>query len=108
MTRNINPKTGLEYNNKRGYLRGTPEYNRNNILMQYYRISLKEWEVLFASQGFACKICGSYEHRGKNWHTDHNHETGKVRGILCNWCNTALGKFQEDEWILLQAIQYLR
>lgn len=39
-----------------------------------------------------------------NWHTDHCHTTGKVRGILCGWCNTALGKFQEDPNILKSAI----
>ena len=105
--RNINPETGLGFNNKRGYLRGTSEYNRNHGLIRYYGITLQEWESLFNSQSRLCKICGSDEHRGKNWHTDHDHKTGKVRGILCNWCNTALGKFQESEDILKKAIAYL-
>lgn len=103
----LNPETGLGYNNKRGFRHGTADYNRNNGLLQHYGISLQEWEVIFANQTHVCKICGSREHRGKNWHTDHNHDTGKIRGILCNWCNTALGKFQEDTRILRRAIEYL-
>jgi hypothetical protein len=103
----LNPHTGLGYNNKRGYLRGTWEYNRNHSLLQHYGISLQEWYQIFDAQGNVCKICNSTEPHGKNWHTDHNHLTGKIRGILCGWCNTALGKFQENQQIIEKAIEYL-
>lgn len=105
--RNISPETGLGYNNKRGYRRGTWEYNRNHALLQHYGISLQEWYTLFDQQNNICAICGADQPRGKNWHTDHNHKTGKVRGILCGWCNTALGKFQESEDIMRKAVKYL-
>lgn len=107
VTRNINPETGLGFNNKRGYLRGTPEYLRNHGLLRAYGISLQDWLVLFKGQGSVCKICGSSNPSGKNWHTDHDHRTGKIRGILCGCCNTGLGKFREDKNIMMKAIKYL-
>lgn len=107
MTRNIDPLTGLGYNNKQGYLRGTWEYNRNHSLRRYYKIDLTEWYAIFKNQGNVCAICGGDDPRGKNWHTDHNHVTGKVRGILCGCCNTALGKFNEDKKLLEKAALYL-
>jgi len=38
---------------------------------------------------------------------DHNHKTGKLRGILCSLCNSAIGQLRESEDILLSAISYL-
>ena len=38
---------------------------------------------------------------------DHNHKTGRVRGILCSFCNTALGKFDDSVGLLARAIEYL-
>ena len=53
-----------------------------------------------------CNICGSSEEgRGFKMNVDHDHETGIVRGLLCNSCNRGLGLLGEDN--LLKAIQYL-
>ena len=63
---------------------------------------------LLDKQKGCCAICGLHEleHNGK-LHVDHNHETGKVRGLLCTRCNTALGKFKESPTILESAVKYL-
>lgn len=87
--------------------RKSPERARHNNLLKNYGISLVEWETLFENQGRECAICASKEPHGKNWHTDHCHKTNKVRGVLCGWCNTAIGKLQERPELFLKAIQYL-
>lgn len=71
------------------------------------------WSALFVSQGNACAICRSTETkpgRGGHpqWHTDHDHATGKVRGILCHSCNTGIGLLRDDAGLLEAAAAYLR
>jgi hypothetical protein len=73
------------------------------------RLGLKpgDYERMLARQGGACAICGSPpgKHRLA---IDHNHETGKVRGLLCIRCNTALGSLRDDETLLHRALAYLK
>jgi len=93
---------GLEYykNNK--------EKHRNSTLKVKYGISLEEYNVLFEKQEYKCAICGiEKSENGKTLHCDHNHKTGKVRGLLCFKCNTGLGNFNDNVEVLLKAISYL-
>lgn len=57
-----------------------------------------------------CAICGTLEEDvpGKRLHLDHDHQSGRVRGLLCTNCNTGLGQFKDDPERLLAAIRYLR
>lgn len=50
-----------------------------------------------------CVICGD----GGKLVVDHDHQTGKVRGMLCNHCNRGLGHFRDDPTLLEFAAQYL-
>lgn len=50
-----------------------------------------------------CEICG----KGGRIHLDHDHETGKFRGVLCQGCNTGIGQFYEDVQVMQVAIEYL-
>jgi Recombination endonuclease VII. len=86
---------------------GSYEYNRDRNLFNKYGLTLEQWVELFKSQGEVCAICGTDKKRGHNWHTDHCHTTGKVRGILCGWCNTGIGKLQENPEIFRKALEYL-
>jgi hypothetical protein len=104
----IDPNTGLGVNNYSGYLANTTIWRRHHQLRKNYGITLVQWEEIFDKQGRVCAICGTDQPRGKNWHTDHDHSTKLIRGILCGWCNTGIGKLQESEEIMLKALKYLK
>lgn len=57
-----------------------------------------------------CEICGTDKPGGRfnNWHIDHDHDSGIVRGVLCALCNTGIGMFRDDPELLLRAVEYLR
>lgn len=62
------------------------------------------------AQGDRCAICGSLDIGvigQANWPIDHDHNTGKVRGLICNFCNKGLGNFKDDPSILRAAAEYL-
>tara|TARA_B100000287_G_C20148749_1_gene589280 strand:+ start:56 stop:520 length:465 start_codon:yes stop_codon:yes gene_type:complete len=111
-------------NNKGYYKLSRKEYNkkyydnpvnklkrRETHLKKVYGIDLSEYNRLLESQDYACCICRT-KHPGNkggggNFHVDHCHETGRVRGLLCSSCNTALGSFKEDPSVLYKAADYL-
>jgi Recombination endonuclease VII len=64
---------------------------RAYTLKALYGMTVEAWDRMFYAQDQRCAICRIGEHGGRGWATDHNHETGKVRGILCHKCNLALG-----------------
>lgn len=70
-----------------------------------YGLESEEYKQLLIEQAGRCKIC--QRAGGRKLVIDHSHETGKVRGLLCHSCNTALGKFQDSPVILMEAINYL-
>ena len=56
-----------------------------------------------------CLICKcDLPERLASRHLDHDHETGKIRGVLCIDCNHGLGKFRDEPDLLLRAVVYLR
>lgn len=60
----------------------------------------REWfEETLEAQGGVCKICGQTNDSGKRLHVDHDHGTGKVRGLLCFRCNHRLGVLENREWV---------
>ena len=72
-----------------------------------YGITLEDYNQMYDLQSGVCKICGQAETNGKRIAIDHNHITGKVRGLLCNHCNIGLGKFFDNPQLLQSAINYL-
>jgi hypothetical protein len=87
-----------------------PDVLRNYYLKYEYGVTVREWEALFEAQDKKCAICRSVKpHRKKAiWHTDHDHKTGKVRGILCSHCNQMIGMAHEDPAIMLAGAAYLK
>lgn len=75
------------------------EEHRKHHLRWRYGITHEEYERMLAEQGGGCAVCGSTEignKKAKHFHVDHCHTTGKVRGLLCSGCNTAIGQAAED------------
>lgn len=68
-----------------------------------YGLTTEDYENLQVAQQWRCAIC----EKEKQLIVDHNHSTGKVRGLLCNPCNQALGLFKDDPARLRSAIAYL-
>lgn len=85
-------------------------YARRKNLEREYGITPDVFTAILESQGGVCAICGevtSVDSKGRGWHVDHNHKTGKTRGILCRLCNLGIGSFREDAKYLAAAIAYL-
>jgi hypothetical protein len=110
-----------EYNKR---YRHSPEYMRewrkNNPLKSYlynikakHGITKKEYDKLFEESNGLCSVCRKPEQLQwkdgsiKRLALDHNHKTGKIRGLLCNGCNRALGYIHDDPDIARQLAKYL-
>jgi hypothetical protein len=72
-----------------------------------YGLSPQAFADLLSAQGGACAICGSKDFGKRGPHVDHDHATGEVRGILCHWCNIAVGCLRDDPKRALAAADYL-
>lgn len=77
--------------------------SRHYHLKQKYGIGADEFDALLALQGELCPICQTRA----AVHVDHDHETGTVRGILCEPCNGGLGQFRDDPALIEEALKYI-
>lgn len=78
---------------------------RNRKFKLLYGIDHDDYDRMYEEQDGKCYICRT---EYPVLFVDHNHETGNVRALLCNNCNTGLGLFKENEESLTSAIRYLR
>jgi hypothetical protein len=74
-----------------------------DVWLKRYGITSKDFETMLEKQNGACAVCK----KKKKLCVDHDHETGKVRGLLCRACNTAIGNLGDSHEGLLNAAQYL-
>ena len=95
----------------KGYWKNNPvpkEVQREKNLRKSFGIGIEDYDELMEAQKGACAICGTTQcASGRNFAVDHCHSTGVIRGLLCKFCNTALGQFQDSPDILAKAIIYL-
>ena len=77
---------------------------RKYALSHDYGLTLEKFDALVVSQNGRCAICGDRDELV----VDHDHETGCLRGLLCQHCNTGLGRFRDNLNSLQKAIDYLR
>lgn len=71
-----------------------------------YGLTVEEFDRMVASQNGLCAICQKPP-EGDRLFVDHNHATEKIRQLLCNKCNSGLGMFCDDRFLLTKAIEYL-
>jgi hypothetical protein len=82
------------------------ELQKKRLLQNKYGMTLDDYNQKLNSQGGGCEICkGAINGKGG---VDHNHKTGKIRGILCHHCNSAIGNLNDDIRLLNEAINYLK
>lgn len=95
---------------KKAYNLDKQDYIRYKRLYAKYGVT-KEWYFeQLEKQDHKCAICSCEEPKGNgnvHFHVDHCHSTGKVRGLLCSSCNTALGNFKDSTQLMLKAIEYI-
>ena len=85
--------------------------SRKHSIARNYGVSLEDYDSLLKKQEGKCAICccdhnignGGYPH----FSIDHDHITGKIRGLLCNSCNFAIGLFKDNIDVLMRAVNYL-
>lgn len=100
---------------KSAHLEEIKEYKRAWSLRERYSMSVEEYEKLLGVQQSRCAICARDERAVdprttalRKLSVDHDHVTGKVRGLLCGSCNRALGLFGDDPEVLAAAETYVR
>jgi hypothetical protein len=87
-------------------------YTRQYDLMKTYGITTDQYNELLANQSGVCAICksskpSSESSRKKFFCVDHCHNTGEIRGLLCDSCNRGIGLLKDSVEILKQATEYL-
>jgi len=75
-----------------------------------YGLTIEQYDDILKKQNYVCAICGKSEKNSSKsvLSIDHNHTTGKVRGLLCDSCNRGLGYFYDNVSFLNNAIDYLK
>jgi hypothetical protein len=109
-------------NSKRLNIKAREDYKNNpemakkskgRGLKSRHSITLEQFDQMRFDQDWCCKNCGVNESdlleiTGKGLAVDHNHKTGKIRGLLCILCNTLMGASRDNLYFLQNAINYLK
>lgn len=91
--------------------RSADEHRRRN-LEKAYGLTVEQYSEMLAAQGGVCKIClepsrAIRQGKLRPLFVDHNHKTGKIRGLLCMSCNAAISQARDNVEVLKAAIKYL-
>lgn len=85
------------------------EYARRTNLKRRYGITVEEFDALLEQQNGGCAVCGEMDHDelGRRLAVDHDHDTKRVRGLLCQRCNRAVGLLKDNPELALRMSRYL-
>ena len=114
-----NNKQKRKKNDKKYYLKNKHRIkewvlkNRDKIkdfsLKKRFNITLEQYNEMFTKQNGRCKICSKHQSEiARSLSVDHDHITGKVRGLLCSNCNCVLGLVKDSVDILEKSKLYLQ
>jgi hypothetical protein len=98
---------------KENYRLRTPQQRRAAYIHKKYGLTWEKYLSMLELQDNKCAICNRFiESMGKlnlktAAHIDHNHQTKKINGLLCHWCNCGLGYFGDDLALIEKAKDYL-
>lgn len=84
------------------------EHALQNQHKRKFGITAEESKALLKAQGYKCAICGRKRSKKRKLAIDHNHTTGKMRGIICIQCNSMLGHAKDNIETLKSAIVYIK
>ncbi len=98
-----NPEKWVAYRDR--YKAKHPGIHSQHQRKHRYGLTDSDYVALLLAHDNKCAVCGQ---EPKRPHVDHDHVTGKVRGILCSRCNQGLGMFDDDPQRLIAAIDYLK
>jgi len=109
----LTPERNAAY--QKAWRDANPHAHRASHMRRNYDITLDQYDVMLKRQGGACAICKAEESRyarvkdgsTRRLCVDHDHKTGKVRGLLCGDCNVALGAMKDSRENFLAAVAYL-
>jgi len=108
--------TGVDSRDRAAYekahRKANPDYYADYDLRRDFGISLAQYNEMLKSQGGVCAICEQTERTTRNGKfkrlaVDHDHVTGKIRGLLCAHCNHAIGKLGDDPALIRKAAEYV-
>jgi hypothetical protein len=88
-----------------GRNRGPTARRRENL--RRFGLGVEDYDAMLMHQDGGCAICRRPPDPSRRLAVDHCHATGRVRGLLCGTCNTALGQMRDDPELLRRAIEYL-
>jgi hypothetical protein len=94
-------------------LSGTKAYIKTNSRKYLYNLTEDQFQQMLFDQDWCCGVCGINESdylemAGKGLFLDHDHKTGKIRGLLCQSCNLGLGSFRDNPEFLVKAIAWVK
>lgn len=80
----------------REWRKRNPQYRREHLLASKYGLTPPEYDAILEKQNGVCAICSAVPD-GHPLCVDHDHDTGRIRGLLCASCNTFIGRFEHAD-----------